>query len=397
MNQNTLILLVAFICALLFLPLEAQPVQLLKQMRLAETLCEAGEYQEAISKYGDLLEYPLQPWQTALIKYNIGTVLLSSGQWTEALSQFHSIPTLRLPAQLDASLKRNISLADLMLARAQLEGLKSSGNVQDFEHANFLFLQFHLDFEAAVQAACRLSQAIGGQCRLPPELREMEQEAVALFTRYLEALSNFQQAAGQLPTAPSDTPKALLKSALRQQETAKQMAQLRQMGESENDQTLQQAQDQVLQTAARFLPGVLQTEEYNFAGASGPQTGCQCHPWDGVIPLFLEGKEQAEEASALLSAESLDLTEVQQAQQAALLKWQKALKLLENSEQESRARQQEAAKEPQKAAEAQEKEKAASQADRALLRSLQDMEEDDKSRPINRLNKGSAQGEQRPW
>ena len=387
-----------FLLTLLCFPslLPAQPPQLLGRMQLAKNLFEAGEFQEAISKYEDLLDYPLLPWQTALVKYNIATVLLGSGKWVDALFQFQSIPAINLPAQLEANLKRNISLADLMQLKAQVDVLKTAQTADAFEQANFLFLQFHLDFEAAVQAACRLSQAIGAQsCRIPPELAEIEQAAAAQFSRYLEALSNFQPAANLQTNAPKDTPQAVLKKIILNQETAKQMAQLQQMS-GKGTEDLHTVQQKVVGIAAEFVKNVLQTQKQDFSSLNSLGTRCQCHPWDKVIPLFFEGKAQAENAAFLLSSESLDQTHAQQAQQMALLKWKEALALLQKSEQEASEKSQEEAKAPEKAADAEAQAKEATQANRDILRSLQDMQEDDRSNPTNVVSPGK-QGEKRPW
>jgi Ca-activated chloride channel homolog len=359
-----------------------------REMRSAENLFQAGEFGTAINRYQDALDYPLARWQTELIHYNIGTVLLAEQQWNSALAKLQAISTARLPPALEANLQRNIALAHFEMAKASLTQGKPAEAIppQDterLEEALLLFLQFHLNVEAAKIATCRLSQAIGEpSCQLPNPLSALEQQG----TRYFAELLNVKPEPDQMlkiaqeklleelnKAAPaSHTPEELLKRLIARQDLSLTAVRMQLFSTQQTDWGLK-AQQNALELASQFSALVLHWQKEKFE----TQSACQKQPWEQVMPLFISGKEQAEYAEKLLTAGQL--SPAQNAQLEALLKWKEALALL------------------QKPVEKEEQTNAPEASQQAALNStLQQMEEEDQSRPMLLIQAGAKQPE-RPW
>ncbi len=49
------------------------------------------DYQKARDIYQEMLVNPFLPWEKAVILYNIGTVLMSEGRWSEAREHFNPL------------------------------------------------------------------------------------------------------------------------------------------------------------------------------------------------------------------------------------------------------------------------------------------------------------------
>ncbi|MEI8366580.1 MAG: hypothetical protein WCF65_09220, partial [Parachlamydiaceae bacterium] len=142
----------------------------------------------------------------------------------------------------------------------------------------------------------------------------------------------------------------------------------------------------VLKTADSFLPALV--AEQIVAFSINQANSCQCRPWDEVIPLFSEGYAAARHANELLG-QQYNREEVTQWLKAAVRAWKEALEKMHASASN---------KQPvpnQKMTEAAAKLKETKASANDVIRQIQEMELDDRSK-INLKVQGSR-GDDRPW
>lgn len=127
-----------------------------RQMREAEAYFEAKQYAQAVERYENLLQTPLEQWQRAVLMYDMGCVFLAAGEWDQAKATFNSISLdNHLGPVLDERIQRNL----MLLYMRQAESLSDSSN--DRRQAIDLLYKA-IDLTPQVdQASCRLQQAEG--------------------------------------------------------------------------------------------------------------------------------------------------------------------------------------------------------------------------------------------
>jgi len=134
-------------------------------MHTAAAYFDAKAYDQAGEIYEKLLKAPLDEWKKDLIRYDLGTVLLSQGKWKEALSQFNAIPKQSIPTPV---LRRRLFFN---MALAYLKGEKLQNEISQ---KVFLLRQALQALSLAQQADCDLSKLEGGACASDPDIKHLQ-------------------------------------------------------------------------------------------------------------------------------------------------------------------------------------------------------------------------------
>lgn len=113
------------------------------KMNQAKNYAEAGLFHEAGKLYEEVLENHLTPWQSQVVRYNFGTVLLQAGYPERALSMFFGI---ELEVDPFPVLKRNV-LTNIVIGLLSEQRERGRG-LRDWEALNLI--------EEAFQADCRV-------------------------------------------------------------------------------------------------------------------------------------------------------------------------------------------------------------------------------------------------
>lgn len=186
----------------------------------------------------------------------------------------------------------------------------------------------------------------------------------------------------------------VLEDAIRRQEFAQRMNQLRfqlSAGDpflKEIDTMVSDLQTGVLDSASLFTAGAIAGQRRIFDDPGFKGDRCQCRPWNNVVPLYDEGYVKAMQAKiALGSLEGSIYADRFQLQ--AIEAWKEALALLKEPEREQAAEEQSLAS-PSKNI------PPAGTALNDVLRNVQEMENDDRSRPIAG-GTGPGGGGDMPW
>jgi hypothetical protein len=237
-------------------------------------------------------------------------------------------------------------------------------------------------------------------------LLQAAEESLAAFkpiqTRMLVEMSQYYikhllQQIGPLAKLPDE----VLENAIANGELALNLNVLREQAQAHEEISeltltlLPKAQQNTLKAAAPFIASAIAKQRELFSAADGNRLRCQKSPWDEVIPLFVEGRNQAATAAQLLSQETIMPKSAAALQKKSLENWKDALAKLRSAQQQAKEQQAPTAK----AAEAQQAQKikpaeAAPQGD--VIRLLQEMENDDRSKP--EIKEAPAnQREDRPW
>ena len=151
------------LCLLLFTSLNADE-NIESQIRQAETFFEVNKYDQAESIYQNLLKKPLEPWQRAIVRYNIGYFRLIEGKWQQAIEIYSDLISRKnLSPEISSRIHHNLALALLGQARTFI---LSSGKDNRFNAASVLiplsFLKEALrESEEAKDDHCQL-EAIEG-------------------------------------------------------------------------------------------------------------------------------------------------------------------------------------------------------------------------------------------
>lgn len=263
----------------------------------ADTYFEAKNFEKAIENYKNIADEPtLQPWQKAVIEYNIAVSQIDLGQWNEALTTLQHIQTSSPYVLMHIEATK----AYIHLHLAQYQGKKN-------DPVTLHWLRDALsEVNKASQSYCRLQNLEGDQQCAPSEeleaLRHQIENQWSQFSNeslkpidspetaiYMEEALHWLQRAARLTNEDHD-PMKTLAYAIEDQEYAlsinRQYIQIKKPSE-EMRQRIQKAQNEVLKTAEPFYGQVLEKEKKDY-----PEH-CQCHPWNAVIPSFEEGYRRA--------------------------------------------------------------------------------------------------------
>lgn len=124
-------------------------------MRQAEAFYDVQEYSQARGIYQNILQESLQPWQRAIILYNIGTVFLADKQWDQAISTLQSVPVSDNPSPLlYYQVLHNLILA--YIGKAQSQTLSNNPS-----QASDLFKKALDLFPPAEEAHCTVQKLKG--------------------------------------------------------------------------------------------------------------------------------------------------------------------------------------------------------------------------------------------
>jgi hypothetical protein len=241
-----------------------------------------------------------------------------------------------------------------------------------------------------------------------------------------DAVKMIAQQIGRKKEGPID----ILEQAIQLESLALQLNVLKQSSEGreppleESNSLLQRLQQRVVPFVEKFFSAAVARQIQEFRAApsgSGPDLRCQNSPWDMVIPLIVQGKRDAENAKTVLANDISLLDKAADWQMLAIKKWQEALKNLkapqkprkeekqqDNKQQKEEKKQKDQErdkdKQPSSSGSGAEEKTVAGKADlNSVLRLLQEMENDDRSKP-KVAPKSERQGEsarnrseQRPW
>lgn len=364
-----------------------------QQMREAATYMEMQYYDSAINIYDKLLATPLSSWEKDFLLYAIGTALLEKGEFDNAIAQFNVIPTDSGTSPLFLT-RLYTNLAVAYLRQGQLVMKSGTTKQDDKDKAIFLFHMALENTEKALEAACELSKLEGfDTCQSVYDLKKMKSTAKIRLKELLgedwsQRLSKEEliKIAKQRERRQSTTPKEILENGIEDQKHALSVNRnILQLSSSTGvTPVLAGSQIDTIETVALFLTSVL-----NFQIAAYQNGGCQCKPWDEVIPLFNQGYSAATEAAKILQETNPDQRAAMLKQELALKYWQEALELLNKGKQGPPPPQKENEK-------SQESEKAPSETTTKedILRSLLEMYQEDR---IPRAAPKQIQQAERPW
>lgn len=386
-----------------------------EEMQLAHAYFESENYPQAKRTYEWLLEENMPEWQQDILKYNIGTTLLAQGEWEEAIPYFQLVVDTSLPL-LKQRATANLAVGRLMQLQTELHALSANSpvSIQLF----LLFRQALLEMENAHQAWCELG-ALEGTKPCPfigtdytnaqQYLQAVVQSLIRsrpMKTRIMDAIAHLygKQDASKDPTA-DQSPKKILKDLIAKAEFLLLLHQLQpQSSEDIQDwkevyQQLSPLQQQTVEKADTFLPSVINQQNDAFSSSDSSLSRCQCHPWDEVIPLFYQGYQQAKLAATFARKKNKDLQEnhrVKEWTKKAVVFWKEALNKMNNAS--SPSEQPKTEPEPQQNEPYNQDTQNHQEATQLhnLLRTLQNMEQDDRSKPAFKTATGTG-GESKPW
>lgn len=245
----------------------------------------------------------------------------------------------------------------------------------------------------------------------------------------LAANSAIKSIARELGPASANTPLVRLEDMIEAEKVALQVNLLRQYAQG-RESLLEGSRELVLRVQRQALPLVgqffeqaidWQTADFRAPLSTGAaDERCQTSPWETVIPLVVQGQHEASQALADLEGNPPQSGGAAERQAAAIKKWQAALMHLKEPKKQKKAQKQEDNK-PQKEEKKQHgggveeqppvpEQRGAAPAQAAgredvnsVLRFLQEMENDDRSKPETVPQNGGRGGqagagqEARPW
>jgi hypothetical protein len=260
----------------------------------------------------------------------------------------------------------------------EVSGLIEINSDQDYEQANYFLGQ-----------AKKMSQALK-----PVQARMMLEMARGYLVHVLQRLD-----------PSSNSPEKILEGAIADEELAVRLNQIQRFSEDRKDSheipaILLKSQQNVKKSATQFFHSVLQQQKKLFSMHNESSIRCQKEPWNEAIPLFIEGLDNAENAQKQLSEKTFYPITALRFQKEAVLKWKEVLKKLHSPPQQEPQKKPESANPSEKEKEeSNKKEENSSENDRKLqetLRTLQQMEEEDRSRSKFMIIP-SKNKEERPW
>lgn len=144
--------------------------------RKAEQWMTAGEYRQALDLYQSLLDQSKEPWERAILHYNLGSAYLEQGNWTQALREFDAIDLSKDPAPRLARrvhVNRALALTGLVNQKQQTELPQSTFPLETLDESLDLLTNALTDLEASEAADCQLAQLEGSRdCDVALDLQE---------------------------------------------------------------------------------------------------------------------------------------------------------------------------------------------------------------------------------
>lgn len=191
---------------------------------------------------------------------------------------------------------------------------------------------------------------------------------------------------------PKNDPEFVLKNAIADQELALKLNQLRASFESQDsnnevDNLLVNSQSRTVANAKDFFNTVILRQEHGFHDENKSQK----NPWDEVLPRFIHGFQEAKQAKKQLDASQRKSSMASQEQ--TIKAWKEALKELQakkKTEEKKEEKQQPAQPEPQPLQQPE------GTTTNDVLRLLQQMENEDKSKP-QMIETPIKKDVERPW
>jgi tetratricopeptide (TPR) repeat protein len=190
----------------------------------------------------------------------------------------------------------------------------------------------------------------------------------------------------------------VLENAIAKQEFLLLMEQLQEKipehekGLADVDRLMPELQLSILHSAGLFPAAAIAQQKEAFSAADKGQDRCQCHPWDEVVPLFNQGYVFAERAHHRLENRASSPGDITRLQKLAIDRWKDALQKMRSSS--AAPQKQEKPEQVSQQKELQEKKQNAKFNE--ILRTVQDMENDDRSQP-QQLKASGSKREDRPW
>ncbi len=160
-----------------------------QQMNQASRFVEANAYPQALETYQGLLEFPLDPFEKAVISYDIGNVYLEKGDWDRAVSQYQKIlENKSFPPLIARPLYTNLAIAQYQRAKSLIEQMEKSASPADvFKQSRFLFVDALDGLQQAYQADCALEKEEGrADCPSPLDLDELREAIKREFADLLQ-------------------------------------------------------------------------------------------------------------------------------------------------------------------------------------------------------------------
>lgn len=344
-------------------------------MLKAKIYFEAEEYSQAEELYNKLLNEALTPREKAIIQYDIGSINLANEDWDNAINWLDQAASIaEKDPLLNYRIKKNRSLA--------LYGKALSAS--DTENEIFLLRDALKRNKQAMQAYCELSKIEGyKECKTHKDLEEVNQQintrlkerGAASEIPPMEQLINMQLNSVKIFQeflSKEENPASFLDWLINLQELAINLNLISQELDSKNPEVqtlLQSAQEYVQSQADLFISEVVALQKREFP------MRCQEHPWKEVLTFFNEGYAASYEAVNRMKMNKDALL----FQEQALSAWKRAREALKQY-----------ASKPEEAVEGYDQEKHVEN----ILQRLQEMEKDDKSKPIEYMEKKDVP---KPW
>lgn len=147
---------------------------------------------------------------------------------------------------------------------------------------------------------------------------------------------------------------------------------------------LPQSQQWVLSGVSSFFDAVKRQQKEGFRAGS-----CQCHQWEDVVALFIQGLNAAMQAEHVLAEGASQWVPAADLQQKTIQSWKNALKQLREQRQQQEQENEESE---------QSQSPSAPKSLLALIKAIQEMEQDDRSHQMLEGRKTQPiQGVKRPW
>ncbi len=393
--------------------------------RQAQLFFEAGDYPQASDQYQQLLQTDLSDWQKATVNYNLGTILLKEEKWNEAIHEFEiASETPNLSPLLQQRLAVNTALAMLMISKEEstAKRIKSTFDAISFASVTNCHLEFAEGAKTCTPAA-EITSLFDAVNQLKAAFVEHHPlQSLDLPTAYMVALTeeplteatlaNLEQMHQKLhddrgltylqkakklkissdsiearmllemalnaidkPEGKQRDIESILNDVIDKEALALQLNRLEQQ-RADKDRPLtfsSEIQKETSQIADQFLQQALVQQKSDFNNDAGKLSFSP--PWEEIIPLFSSGQQAATQAQKML--DSQDYLGAASFQIEALRKWKEALAKLHAKKTNPEQKKEE-------------------QSFNTLLKTLQEMEDDDKSKPIL-ISPSTSLGKEKPW
>lgn len=220
---------------------------------------------------------------------------------------------------------------------------------------------------------------------------------------YVEEARYFMKKLSQaINVSQKNEPEFILKNAVDDQELAIELNQLRSAFNAQEDtasnadKLLLTSQSRTVTNAESFFAAVKNKQEHAYNQARI----CQNSPWNEVVPLFIKGMQDARQAKQIFLQDISKRKSAMTPQQNARNAWKEALEKLQNKKKseskENQPQQEKQEKEQPKEPEPRSMQTSGDSTLNDVLRMLQEMENDDRSKP--RILETPANKEVgRPW